>query len=121
MSNFKNWTESQAAVRAAESWISNRSKIDSQDHSRYEPVKVYNITFQYCGQDYAGANNYHESPSSFSEYLARAVNEMRKEIEDRALVLLKDDNKKRAIAAEEEVNCMLAEISKAKGENNENN
>ena len=111
MSKFSEWEATRSILKTAKSWIENRSKIDSQDGKHYTKVPLQAVKLEYCGQSYAGANNYHESPPKFNTYIAIAVNEMRVEIEDRALVLLSDENNKRALAATGEVEAMMQEIN----------
>jgi hypothetical protein len=111
MSNFNEWQKTKQAVKEASDWIENRNKIHSQGGGVYVKVKIQKIKFEYCGQAYAGANNYHEAPNYFQGYLATAINEMRAKIEDRALELLKEANDIRAVKAKHEVNEMLTEIN----------
>jgi len=113
MSNFNEWQKTKQAVKEATSWVGNRDKIDSQDGKHYRKVKIQKIKLEYCGQAYAGANNYHEAPAYFQSYLAMAINEMREEIENKALELLNEENNKRAIKAKGDVDAMLAEIDEA--------
>ena len=113
MSMFNEWQETKQAVKQAISWIGNRDKVDSQDGRRYVKVKIQKIKLEYCGQSYAGANNYHEAPAYFQSYLALAINEMREEIEDRALELLKKENDSRAVKAKSDVEAMMLEINEA--------
>jgi hypothetical protein len=113
MSNFNEWQKTKQAVKEAVNWVGNRVKVDSQDGKHYIKVKVQRIKLEYCGQSYAGANNYHEAPTSFQGYLAMAINEMREEIEDRALELLSEENASRAVKAKSEVDAMLIEINEA--------
>ena len=117
MGKFYEWQETKVHLNSAKEWIKNREKIHSQDGKRYKQVPLYNMhPLQYCGQAYAGANNYHESPVEFNKYLCMAFNEFRTQIEDRALELMVKSTNELGIDAELEVKKMLDEISKIKGE-----
>lgn len=109
MSKFNEWQSVKAIVKSAKSWVSNREKIDSQDGKRYMKVKKQSISLEYCGQSYAGANNYHQSPGAFDRYIAIAFDQYRDKIEDLAMEILEAECKERAILAREEVKEMLVE------------
>jgi len=70
--------------------------------------------FQYCGQAYAGANNYHKAPDAFLPYLQVALEQKGVEIIDLALELMKVDVNHLAVESEGEVRAMIAQIEKAK-------
>jgi hypothetical protein len=116
MSKFTEWQKSKADLKSAKSWVSNRSKKDSQDGRRYAKVQLQSLKLEYCGQAYAGANNYHESPESFNKYLAKAVGLLREKIEDEALKLLEAESNEKAILANDEVSEMMDEISAISGD-----
>ncbi|PHR55954.1 MAG: hypothetical protein COA43_14645 [Robiginitomaculum sp.] len=116
MSKFNEWQQTKQQLSAAKSWVSNRLQLDSQDGKLYTKVKLQSVKFEYCGQAYAGANNYHEAPKEFQKYIALAINEMRTEIEDLALKKLSADNDECAINAKSEVESMLLDINSTEGD-----
>jgi hypothetical protein len=116
MSKFTEWQVTRSKLKAAKDWIANRTKIDSQDGQCYAKVKLQKVKLEYCGQSSAGANNYHEAPLEFQHYIAKAINNMRVEIEDHALDILNEDNDRKARHAKASVLDMLAEIKHVEGE-----
>lgn len=112
---YKNWQEAKKNVSAAISWLSNSSKIDSQDRGQYSlSVRLSRDSIQYCGQAYAGANNYHETPESFKDAMQEVIKKNSANLFQQALDILKQKEKELAVEASDEVDEMLAEIKAAK-------
>ena len=105
------WLKAKKDLQEAEKWLANKDKKDSQSGKLYKLiVRLGKESFQYCGQAYAGATNYHSAPKSlntqleavikrnFHKLYAEAIEEMTKEVVD-----LGKESK-------EEIQGMLAEI-----------
>jgi TPR repeat protein len=114
---YKNWQEAKKHFKEAVSWLSNSSKIDSQDRGKYSLlVRLSRDSLQYCGQAYAGANNYHEAPEAFRDAMQDVIKKNSADLFQQALGILKQKENKLAVEASDEVHEMLAEIKSAKGE-----
>jgi hypothetical protein len=112
---YKNWQEAKKNVMAAVSWLSNSSKIDSQDRGYYSLlVRLNRDSIQYCGQSYAGANNYHDTPEAFRDAMQEVIKKNSANLFQQALDILKQKEKELAIEASGEVEEMIAEIKAAK-------
>ena len=106
------WLKAKKDLQEAEKWLANKDKKDSQSGKLYAfIVRLGKESFQYCGQAYAGATNYHSAPKSlntklesvikrnFHKLYVEAIEEMAKEAAD-----LGKESK-------EELENMLAEVN----------
>ena len=110
MSEFKNWTLKKDQLKKAQEWQANKSKVDSQDGSLYVPSITVGIqTIQYCGQAYAGANNYHACDESLVPYLRDAVKKHHSELVATAITLMQKDADELALKAKDEVKQLAIE------------
>ena len=116
MSKFAQWSDKSNKLQSAISWAGNKSKIDSQDNSHYSLVvrQPHREMLQYCGQAYAGANNYHAMPEALLPYLEKALKQQGKELIELAISLMADDVNRLAVDSEAEVNIMVKQIEVAK-------
>lgn len=107
---YKNLAEK---LKEAKNWINNKNKIDSQSHT---PYSLHNISFsaEYCGQAYAGANNYHDSPKEFNNYMSKVIKMNFSELADKAILLMDKDVIKALIDCELEINEMQKNIESSK-------
>ena len=105
------WLKAKKDLQEAQNWFANKDKKHSQSGELYGfIVRLGKESFQYCGQAYAGATNYHSAPKSlntklesvikrnFHKLYVEAIEEMAKEAAD-----LGKESK-------EEIQGMLAEI-----------
>lgn len=116
MSKFAQWSDKSNKLQSAINWAKNKDKIDSQDNKPYSLVvrQPHREMLQYCGQSYAGANNYHAMPESLLPYLEKALKQQGKELIAAAVSLMADDVNQLAIDSEDEVNSMVQQIEAAK-------
>lgn len=116
MSKFAQWTDKSNKLQSAISWAGNKNKPDSQDGSNYSLVvrQPHREMFQYCGQAYAGASNYHAMPESLLPYLAEALKQNGSELIALAIRMMAEDVSQLAIDSEDEVNDMVKKIESAK-------
>lgn len=118
MSKFAQWSVKSNDLKKSKEWANNKYKTDSQDGKFYQ-LKVNQPShefFKYCGQAYAGANNYHSAPRELMPYLQRAIKNNGSKLIDEAIRLMSIDNDALAIESESEVNAMLELINKAKSQ-----
>lgn len=103
---YKNLTD---ILKQSKGWVNNKNKIDFQSHT---PYSLHNISFsaEYCGQAYAGANNYHDSPKEFNNYMSKVIKMNFSELADKAILLMEEDVKKALIACEQEINKIQKDI-----------
>ncbi|WP_267399025.1 hypothetical protein [Pseudomonas sp. GM_Psu_2] len=113
MESYKRYQEAKRELAAAHSWLSNKTKIDSQSNSRYQ-LRAIKVHGQYCGQSYAGANNYHESPEAFDAALAAVIRENFDSLSHAAIGLLEKKLREALIECESDVAALSDEIATAK-------
>jgi hypothetical protein len=113
MEKYKQYKTLIDILKESKNWINNKNKIDSQSHTSYS---LHNISFSadYCGQAYAGANNYHSSPKEFNAYMSKAIKRNFSQLTDEAILLMEEDVKKALIACELEINEMQKNIELSK-------
>ena len=60
------------------SWLSNAKNTDSQSGQPYHlRVDINGVKAMYCGQAYAGANNYHDAPGELNAAFIKSVEKHR--------------------------------------------
>lgn len=113
MKNYERFELAQKNLVDARDWLENRNRVDSQDHGNY---KLCNVTFsaEYCGQRYAGANNYHESPKVFNEYMVKAIMKNFYTLTAEAIDIMEKDLNLKLVACEEEVKRIQERINQVK-------
>lgn len=113
MDSYKKYQAAKQASNEAAAWIANKDKIDSQDR---KPYGLCNLSFgaEYCGQSYAGASNYHKSPSSFNSAMTQVIKERFAELSEAALNKIKATESKALIACEADLAALQNEILDAK-------
>ena len=115
MEKFKVYEAKNNELKCAKGWVSNKDKIDSQDHSHYS---LSNIVFSadYCGQSRAGANNYHHSPEVFNVYMAKVLKKRFLELSSEAISLMEEDVKKALLESEIELKNIQEKLELARSE-----
>ena len=115
MEKYKQYRTLNDNLKEAKNWINNKEKTDSQSGTRYS---LHNISFtaDYCGQAYAGANNYHGSPKEFNVYMAKAIKRNFCQLTTEAISLMGEDVKKALIACEDEIRGIQEAIELSKTE-----
>ena len=119
MKNMENYIDYQSKLKdynEAKAWLKNMDKVDSQSGSLYRLHDV-TVSATYCGQSYAGANNYHESPKKFNKYLSRAVRSKFTELCNHAVELMRKDCLDKLVSCEDELKNLLLSVSEASKEN----
>ena len=113
MEKYKDYEKFKNEFLEANNWVNNKNNNDSQSGSKYS---LHNISFSadYCGQAYAGANNYHHSPKTFNEYVSKVIKKNHNGIFSEALGLMRIDLDKKLILCEEEVISIKKNIENAK-------
>lgn len=113
MEKYKQYKDLADKLKESKNWINNKNKIDSQSHKSYS---LHNISFsaEYCGQAYAGANNYHGSPKEFNEYMSKAIKRNFSQLADDAILLMEADVKEALIACELEIDGIQKNIKLSK-------
>ena len=113
MEKYKNYESFKNNVLEAKNWIKNKDNIDSQSHTKYS---LNNISFSadYCGQSYAGANNYHKSPPIFNEYISKVIKNKFSELTEEVVRLLEKELNEMLIDAEDEILRIKEKIDSAK-------
>lgn len=113
MESYKRYQEAKRELAAAHSWLSNKTKIDSQDNKPYRlsGLKVHGT---YCGQSYAGANNYHESPAAFDDALAAVIRKNFDSFFHEAIGLMDKKLREALLECENDVAALSDEIATAK-------
>lgn len=122
MSKFKDWIKLRNELERAKSFQSNESKTNSQDNMYYKPIPSANTqTIRYCGQAYAGANNYHECDESFAPYIGKAIKKLHRELISTAIELMQKDVDALSEKAKDEVEQLAIEcgLINKKGINHE--
>lgn len=116
MSHYKNWQIAKKNKAEAVDWLANKDRIDSQDRKKYILIIHLSVdSIQYCGQSYAGANNYHAMPNEFASAMEEAFKRKSAELFDLAISIMDKKEIDLAVAAESEVSAMMAEINTIKG------
>ena len=111
MSKFNKYLKIKSMVSKAKDWRSNSTKEDSQNGKRYgKVVRVNNETLQYCGQAYAGANNYHSPDKEFTVYIEKAIKHNFGKIVDDAISYAEADLKECGENARDEIEKILKDI-----------
>lgn len=112
MSKFNKWQEKKILSRESSEWVGNEDNIHSQSGKPYSfVVRVNTESFQYCGQKYEGANNYHSAPAKFIPYISEAIKMNKEKILKDAIGLLESEVNNLGVNAKEEVEKMLAEVN----------
>ena len=110
--SYQKWADQKQKLAVAKAWLKNKDKIDSQSNSRYSRyVQVGRGTFQFCGQAYAGANNYHEMPESLAHEVAEILKGDMVSIVERAIEAMERKKVKLGEEAKEEIEGFLNEIT----------
>ncbi len=113
MKTYETYVKIRAARREAESWMANSRKIDSQCSKPYSLTGL-KFSAEYCGQAYAGANNYHKSPSDFNQAMQEVIAENFSALSAKALSKMMERERLALIACEDEVASVQADIAAAK-------
>lgn len=115
MEKYKEYEDLKQTLNEAKGWLNNKDKTDSQSHTRYS---LHNISFSadYCGQAYAGANNYHGSPKQFNAYMSKVIKRNFCALTEEAILLMEEDVKKALIECELEINEIQKKIELSKSE-----
>jgi hypothetical protein len=117
---FYQWKKCQSNRKKALNWLGNAQKTDSQSGGLYDlKVRLGKESVEYCGQAYAGANNYHSCPEEFIKYVEMAIIRKFTDITDEAMRIMKNEEDKAAIAAKDGILDQLKEIEEI--ENNKQN
>ncbi|GEM_PF-2680949 len=113
MKTYETYVKTRAARKEAENWMANSGKIDSQCN---KPYLLTNVKFsaEYCGQAYAGANNYHKSPGDFNQAMQEVIAENFSALSAKALNKMMERERLALIACEDEVASVQADIVAAK-------
>lgn len=113
MEKYKKYEQFENNLRVVNNWLSNKENVDSQSHNRYS---LHNIVFsaEYCGQAYAGANNYHASPEILNKYMSKVIKKRFLELTEEAVSLLEQDSMSLLIEAETELKEIQEKINLAK-------
>jgi len=113
MEKYKQYKTLADKLKESKDWINNKNKSDSQSHT---PYSLCNVSFSadYCGQAYAGANNYHSSPKEFNAYMSKAIKRNFSQLTQEAISLMEEDVKKALIACEVEINEIQKNIESSK-------
>jgi len=120
MNTYHQWKKCQSNRKEALNWLSNAKKIDSQSGQLYNlKVSLGKKSVEYCGQAYAGAENYHSCPEEFIKYMEMAIIRKFTDITDEAMRIMKNEEDKAAIAAKDGILDQLKEIEEI--ENNKKN
>lgn len=112
MNNFMKWQRSKSEIKEAKSWLSNKQKIDSQNNEYYKLIvrEPHKELYQFCGQAYSGANNYHEMPDCLLPFIAESLKKNFDLIVGDALSAMEDSASKNKAVVEQELKQALAEI-----------
>jgi len=113
MEKYKEYEKFKNDVVVATNWVNNKNKRDSQSGTNYS---LHNISFkaEYCGQAYAGANNYHKSPEIFNNYVEKVIANNYDKIFQEALLLMNSDLDKKLLLCQIEIEAIQQEIKEAK-------
>ncbi|KJZ41343.1 hypothetical protein [Pseudomonas fluorescens] len=113
MDSYKKYQTAKQATKESADWMSNKDKIDSQDR---KPYGLCNLSFsaEYCGQSYAGATNYHKSPSTFNSAMTLVIQERFAELSEAALSKIKAAESNALISCEGDIAVLQREIWDAK-------
>lgn len=117
MEKYKIYQKRSNAVEKAEEWLSNANKKDSQCGNPYKLIKPNDIlAFQYCGQTYAGANNYHDIPDSLAKALTSVIYRNFSSLIYQAMDELKEEERKALISCQDEIREIQKAIDLAKSQ-----
>lgn len=112
MESYKKYSAAKAEAKRATDWIANKQKIDSQDSKPYSLVNI-KFTAQYCGQSYAGATNYHDSPAEFNAAMAEVIRRNFDSLAAKALEILSAKERAALVACKDDLAAVQAEIARA--------
>ncbi|QAY85368.1 hypothetical protein [Pseudomonas arsenicoxydans] len=112
METYKKYQAAKLEVKRATDWLGNKVKIDSQDG---RPYMFANVKFsaQYCGQSYAGATNYHDSPEAFNAAMAEVIRRDFDSLAEKAFAILSKKESEALIACKDDLAAVQAEIEEA--------
>lgn len=112
MESYKKYQAAKLEAKRATDWLSNKQKIDSQSS---KPYTFANVKFgaQYCGQSYAGATNYHDSPEAFNAAMAEVIKEDFDSLAAKALAKLVKKELTAMVACKDDLAAVQAEIAEA--------
>lgn len=122
MNTYHQWKKCQSNRKKTLNWLSNAEKIDSQSGQLYNlKVRLGKESVEYCGQAYAGANNYHSYPEEFIRYMEMAIIRKFVDITNEAMRIMKNEEDKAAIAAKAGILDQLKEIEEIENEKQNEN
>ncbi|MCJ0972713.1 hypothetical protein MST27_04945 [Pseudomonas sp. PS1] len=113
MKSYETYVKTRAARKEAENWMANARKIDSQSNTPYSLTGL-KFSAEYCGQAYAGANNYHKSPEAFNQAMQEVIADNFNALSAKALNRMMERERLALIACEDEVVSVQADIAAAK-------
>lgn len=107
-------TELDSLIRQRQSvlsWLANAGLTSSQSRSPYSlRVDVNGVQAMYCGQSYAGANNYHDAPSELNAALTQSIERHRSLLVDDAAKSLLASIETRILALHKQAQDVFASI-----------
>jgi len=112
MESYKKYQAAKLEAKRATDWLGNKQKTDSQSGQKYLFANV-KFAAQYCGQSYAGATNYHDSPEAFNAAMAEVIREDFEALSARALAKLIKKELTAMIACKDDLAAVQAEIEQA--------
>ncbi|MGV6396948.1 hypothetical protein ACTUVN_002643 [Pseudomonas caspiana] len=112
MESYKRYQAAKLETKRAADWLGNKQKIDSQNRKPYTLSSV-KVSAQYCGQSYAGATNYHDSPEAFNAAMAEVIRRDFESLTDKALAILSKKESEALIACKDDLAAVQAEIAEA--------
>lgn len=112
MESYKKYSVAKTETKFATDWLGNRLKIDSQDNKPYVLMNI-KFTAQYCGQSYAGAKNYHDSPAEFNAAMAEVIKRNFDSLATKAVEILCAKERAALVACKDDLAAIQAEIAEA--------
>lgn len=112
MESYKKYSAAKTEAKRAADWLGNKQKIDSQDNRPYTLANI-KFTAQYCGQSYAGATNYHDSPAEFNAAMAEIIKRNFDSLAAKALEILYAKERAALVACKDDLAAVQAEIAEA--------
>lgn len=112
MESYKKYQAAKANSKRATDWLGNKLSIDSQDRKPYT-LRGIKFTAQYCGQSYAGATNYHDSPEAFNAAMAEVIRRNFDSLAEKAFDILSNKESEALIACKDDLLAAQAEIAEA--------
>ncbi|KFE50112.1 hypothetical protein [Pseudomonas syringae] len=112
MESYKKYQAAKLEAKRAREWLENKEKVDSQNNKPYTLNSV-KVSAQYCGQSYAGATNYHDSPEAFNAAMAEVIRRDFESLAEKALAILSKKESEALIACKDDLAAVQAEIAEA--------